>query len=386
MTGPAPRPAVRTTTSTTHRAIVRHATGIRVRHLPTPEPAAGELLIAPEIAGLCGTDLQMLRGLRDDPAPVIGHEGTARIVSAGQDLGAQFTPGTRVVVNPTHPEDPSFLLGHNVDGLLQERVLLPASALTGGLVLPIGDGIQPELASLLEPLAVVRYSLGILHSFTPRTLVVVGDGIIGHLAVRAARRWLGPGVQTVLVHHTATGKAWSAAQPHGPDVRLDAGEPAPCGEGPAAAIVATPRDATVQALDYLLGLAKPGLAIDLVGGLPPGAGTPLLPGADLVDIRAANCGGLPRRPEVAKLSDHHGRDIHLLGHRGVSNTHLREAEAELRRDPERYRELVTHTCDLDEAAHVMNHLARTRDRTIEGTRLVKMAVHVESTSSNTKDV
>jgi threonine dehydrogenase-like Zn-dependent dehydrogenase len=362
-----------------HRAAVRVDGTVRVVARPTPRPGPGELVIATEVAGLCGTDIQMLRGLRDDPAPVIGHEGLARVSAAGAGTAPELAPGTLVAVNPTHPDDPSFLLGHTVDGLLQERTLLPVTAVDGGLVLPLPDATDVGLAPLLEPLATVRYALAELAAGGPRTLLVIGDGTVGHLAVRAAHRWLGPAVRTVLVHHTRAGRAFSEASRHRADLVLDHAEVASLqpGPGPVAVLVATPRDATVAALESALALAGAAeLTIDLVGGLPPDAATPLLPGADLAALRAANCGGRPDPAVVTPVTTVDGHRVRILGHRGVANRHLLDAAAELRRDPQRYRRLVTHVTDLDGAARVMRALSGSRERIVEGRRLVKLAVRI----------
>lgn len=372
--GPAPVPV--------HRAIVREGGSVRVRRRPTLAPAAGELSIAPLVAGLCGTDLQMLRGLRDDPAPVIGHEGIARVVAAGQGVDDALAPGTLVVVNPTHPTDPSFLLGHNVDGLLQERTLIPATAVRGGQVIALPEAPEPDLAALLEPLATVRYALSVLATARPRTLVVLGDGTVGHLAVRAARRWLGDGVRTVLVHHTRQGGEWSARSRIRADVlltqdRAGAGALADAfADGPVAVLLATPRDATLACLETALRAARGAVTIDLLGGLPPGAGTGLLPGVDLTAVRAANCAGLPDPAETVFVRSTTGVPVRLFGHRGVGNTHLLASAAELCRAPGQYRDLVTHTVDLAEAAAIMGRLALGRDRTVAGRRLIKLAVRI----------
>jgi threonine dehydrogenase-like Zn-dependent dehydrogenase len=356
-----------------HRAIVRAGGTVSVATRPTPAPGTGELSVATLCAGLCGTDIQILRGLRDDPAPVIGHEGIARVVAVGDDAPAWCTPGTLVAVNPTHPTDPGFLLGHNVDGLLQERTLLPAAALTGGMVVPLPAATDVGLAPLLEPLAVVEYALGALSAFAPRTLLVLGDGTIGHLAVRAARRKLGEDVRVVLVHHTAEGRLFSRSLPHHADLLLTTAELAAARPaGPVAALLATPRDATVAALEAVLAVAGPDLVVDIVGGLPHGARTAALPGLDLASVRAANCGGLPDPPRITTT----GRGVRLFGHRGVANHHLLTAAAELARAPGHYRDLITHETDLAGAARVMRRLAGSRNRVIDGRRLVKCAVRI----------
>ncbi|WP_158104591.1 ROK family protein [Amycolatopsis kentuckyensis] len=361
---------------TTHRAVVRAGGSVSVRPRATSEPGPGELVVATEYAGLCGTDIQMLRGLRDDPAPVIGHEGIATVVAAGAGVPAEFAVGTLVAVNPTHPADPGFLLGHNVDGLLQERTLLPASAVDGGLVLPLPADTDRTLGPLLEPLAVVRYALGELRAFAPRTLIVYGDGVIGHLAVRAARRTLGSATRVVLVHHTQAGLAFSEAAPYRADVLCTRVDRAHLGPGAVGALLATPRDATVSALEAVLSLGAGELAVDIVGGLPPAATTPLLPGVDLTAARAANCGGLPDPARVVTTEPAVGHRVHVFGHRGVAARHLLDAAGELAAVPERYRDLITHETDLEGAARVMRTLSGSRERMIDGRRLVKLSVRI----------
>jgi D-arabinose 1-dehydrogenase-like Zn-dependent alcohol dehydrogenase len=363
-----------------HRALVREDGQVRLSRRPTPVPSAGELLVTTPVAGLCGTDIQMLRGLRDDPAPVIGHEGVARVVAAGPGVAGSLAPGTRVVVNPTHQDDPSFLLGHNVDGLLQEFTLIPATAVRDGLVVPLEQVPEAELGTLVEPLAAVRYALGLLAAARPRTLVVYGDGTIGQLAVRAARGVFGPDVRVLLVHHTPEGREWSRLHPvPGTETAggtADGTAPAgpPLGDQPTAALLATPRDGTLDALTAALRLGGGDLTVDLFGGLPPGATHDLLPGVDLPAVRAANQAGHPVPAVFTEATTTEGRRVRLTGHRGVDNGHLLSAAAELCRAPALYRDLVTHVVEPAEAVRVMNGLATDRRRNVDGSRLVKLAV------------
>lgn len=168
----------------THRALVRRApdrrgrTLVDVARVPTPALADGDLLVAPVIAGVCGTDWQILRGDRSDPAATPGHEGVARVIAGD---GA-FAAGDLVTVNPTHPTDPGFLLGHNVPGFWSERTLVPASAVAAGLVLPVAPSLPDPapVGALAEPLASAMYGLEIALSIArPRSLVVWGTASWG---------------------------------------------------------------------------------------------------------------------------------------------------------------------------------------------------------------
>ncbi|BCH57140.1 hypothetical protein RvVAR031_pl04710 (plasmid) [Agrobacterium vitis] len=98
-------------------------------------------------------------------------------------------------------------------------------------------------------------------------------------------------------------------------------------------------------------------------------------------IRAANCAGAPNPPLRFSLSTITGKTVSLMGHRGVANRHLKGAVAELAEFPSRYQELITHVATLDEAATIMQQLATSRDRIVNGRRLIKLAVQIEPKQS-----
>lgn len=367
-----------------HRVIAHRDGAIGVESRPTAVPGPGELLLAPTTVGLCGTDIQILRGLRHDPATVLGHEGIATVVATGEGVDPDLAPPTTVVVNPTHPSDPTFLLGHNVDGLWAQRTLLPRRAVEAGLVVPLDLGGDDMLSALLEPLASVLYGLDMLETRDLDTVVVWGDGTVGHLAVRTARRrW--PDATIVHVHHSAAGVDWSETHDTPADLVLQArGSSAAalraflrahCGEN-VAAVLATPRDATLAAFDLLTRSVPARLSVDLHAGLPSGPLPTVAGEVDLADIRAANAGGTPREPHTRTLSRPAMAPMRISGHRGVSNAHLRRAAAALVTGRGTYAPLVTHRCDLADAVDIMRHLAISPERTVHGRRLIKLAVGV----------
>jgi hypothetical protein len=365
----------------THLALVRGADGgIAVRQRPTPRPGPGELLLAPLVAGICGTDLQILAGLRADPAPVLGHEGIARVMAAGPGTDGP-SPGAVVVVNPTHPHDASFLLGHNVDGLWAERTLIPASAVTGGLVFSLPAYPSGVLSALIEPLASVLYSYDIHGEVVgpaPRTLVIWGDGIIGHLAARCWRR-RHPETAIMQIHHTDLGLRWSNR--HGSaDIALrhdDPGLPRTLSRvaGPVVGLLATPRTGTVPALRVLDANVRAELFVDVHGGLAPGPVTTNAGALDVARIRAYNCGGEPNPPRAAQFPRPLAAPLTVFGHRGVANAHLAAAAAELGADPEGYGPLVTHATDLTTSAELLTAILR-GERVFRGERVIKAAITI----------
>ncbi|MFD4656447.1 alcohol dehydrogenase catalytic domain-containing protein [Kitasatospora sp. NPDC058444] len=355
----------------THRAIVRHGTTCHIEEVPTPDPGEGELLLAPEHVSLCGTDIQILRGDRDDPSPVVGHEGAARVVAVGPGADG-FAPGDRVVVNPTHPGDPSFLLGHNVPGLFQQRVLIGASAVRGGLVSHLPEDLPAARATLVEPYAVVRYALSCLATSAPDTLVVHGDGLTGNLAALLAPRFLFPTVRVVVVHRSEAGLRWTREHvPHAVGI-LDTDPLDRYATGAVALLVTTHRGGTVRAVEAALGsLGERLVAVHPLGGVPPRAATPLLPGVDLDGVRRANTGG--SWPPATTTFTRPGLSLTLSGNRGVTSPQLVAAAEALRTDGTAD-PLLTHVLELEPGVRHLNRIIGDRTRTVDGELVVRLVI------------
>ncbi len=355
-----------------HRALVRRApdsagrTLVDVASVPTPDLTRGDLLVAPVVAGICGTDWQILRGDRPDPAAILGHEGLARIV-AGK--GA-FAVGDLVTVNPTHPSDPGFLLGHNVPGLWSERTVVPASAVAAGLVLPVTETLpDPTLVgALAEPLASAMYGLEVASSVTvPKSLVVWGDGIVGRLASVLWARAL-PGLRVLRVSRSGAADPDLAGQLH--DL-----------PGPIAAVLVTPRSGTAAALVHLDRHIDTELLVDVHGGIDARP-LPLRCGSvDVAEVRAGNCGGEPHTPVHVTLPRPGGAPIHIVGHRGVAGRHLRAAIDLLATAPADFAPVLTHVVDLDGAAGLINDVLSRGTRDHGGRRVLKAAVRFDGAAS-----
>ncbi|WP_128376297.1 L-idonate 5-dehydrogenase [Streptomyces cavernae] len=190
------------------KAVVVHGAGdVRIDERPRPQPARGEVLIAMEWGGICGSDVAYFRHGASGTASlahplVLGHEVAGRIAAVGPGVTG-LAEGQPVTVHPAE------LVG---DGILPERIagrtnLYPriryfgSAAFTphtdGGFseyrtvraaqVRPLPDGVSTELGALAEPLAVALHAVGRVPELRGRTVLVNGAGPIGSLVVAAAR-------------------------------------------------------------------------------------------------------------------------------------------------------------------------------------------------------
>lgn len=353
--------------------MVREGGQVQWRRVATP-PLHQGIRVAPWVSGVCGTDLQILRGERSDPAPILGHEGIVRVMSAASAGGHQLTPGQLAVINPTHPAQPALLLGHTVDGLLQERACIPYPYLEDGLIEPVTAQLHPSLAALIEPLAAVLYACQIMRPHVQRgPLLIYGSGTIGHLAAMLAPSHL-PGIdQVVLVHRTAAYRDWSARTFPGlcdHQVIGESGATRPA----SAALMATPRTATLACLDEAIARLMPDGIINLLGGLPTEARSNHLPQLALAPIRGENCGGQPTEGHVTRATTRHGHPLRLTGQRGVSSRHLQQAIALLATPDHPFASLVTWVSSPSLLAQCLNDYLISGERTHEGRRFIKLAV------------
>jgi len=371
---------MRNSLTATYKAMIRHPDGVRLEQRSIPKIGVSELLLMPLVAGLCGTDIQILRGERDEKAAVIGHEGIAQIVQVGIDCPSELTPGRFVLINPTHRTRTDFLLGHEYDGLFQEYVHLPAPVVTDGLVVPLDDVFDLEIAPLIEPLAAVLYAFQLLQpQARGGAMMIYGDGIIGHLAILLARIRFGSTLPIIFIHHTEEGLAWSKAQHIHGDVDLLFSELCHAQmPTPHSILLATPRTATLNCLSHAINCVAPQGRIDMLGGLPNDAHLASLPFVNLIALRAANCAGFPSDGVLTPVTTKENKLFFLFGQRGVSNHHLLDAVKELNLHHLQYKKLISHTLNLRDATLFMHQLSRNGLRKINGQRVMKLSIHIHT--------
>jgi threonine dehydrogenase-like Zn-dependent dehydrogenase len=194
------------------RAAVTEAVGsVTVIDRDEPRaPARGQVLLAPEAVGICGSDYHFFLGELSDEAGgsqfprVLGHEVGARIVATGEGCRDELTPGQLVSVWPLiacghcypcsvgRPNtcDNFELIGIHLDGGLQQRLTLPQEQ-----VFPVNVGTA-SVASLVEPLSVAVQAVRRAKIKTDERAVVLGAGPIGQCISIVAQHY---GAQVLLI-------------------------------------------------------------------------------------------------------------------------------------------------------------------------------------------
>ena len=160
-----------------------------VEDYPDPQPPPGEARIRLVLAGLCNTDLEIVRGYADFQG-VLGHEFVG-LVDQAEDASLV---GRRVVgeINapcgvcptcqagrPTHCPDRTALGIRGRDGVLAETFCLPATNLH-----LVPDGIPDEATAFVEPLAAACEVLEQVHIHPSDRVAVLGDGKLGLLVAQ----------------------------------------------------------------------------------------------------------------------------------------------------------------------------------------------------------
>ncbi len=180
-------------------ALVWEAPGtMNMRQWSDPQPAAGEVLIDVAYAGICGSDLGGYLGhnaLRVPPL-VMGHEFSGVVVALGEGVGRQIEIGQKVTCNPmlacgecrfcrsdmAHLCTSRKLIGAHRPGAFAERVAAPQEA-----VYALPDSINLRAAAIVEPVAVAMRISRLAGDVSGETVLVIGAGPIGLLALQAIR-------------------------------------------------------------------------------------------------------------------------------------------------------------------------------------------------------
>lgn len=183
------------------KAVMLHALNqVALAEVPTPSPAADQLLVRTAAATICTSDLQDIAHNPFGAAlPLtMGHEGAGTVVAAGESVTG-FAPGDRVATHPVHPcgqcdacrGGAAHLcrnMGHfglNMPGTFAEYYLVRQDRARR-----LPDHVPFDAAALFEPVCVCLQALAQARLSAGDRLLIVGDGpfglIMAHLAQEMA--------------------------------------------------------------------------------------------------------------------------------------------------------------------------------------------------------
>jgi 2-desacetyl-2-hydroxyethyl bacteriochlorophyllide A dehydrogenase len=180
---------------------------------PIPTFGPGEVLIAVQACGICGTDVHIFRGEYMGHYPVTpGHEFAGVVKAVGEDV-TRFQPGDHVAVEPNiacgncynclHNRQNFCLnwdaIGVTLPGGMAEYVVAPEKAM-----FDMGT-LSFDLGAFVEPLSCVIHGVQKARVRLADKVVILGAGPIGQLLLQTVRLQ-GAAEVTVVERNTARGE------------------------------------------------------------------------------------------------------------------------------------------------------------------------------------
>lgn len=166
------------------------------REVDKPTPGPDDLLVRVEACGVCGTDRHLFHGEFPSRPPVtLGHEFSGIIEATGSHVSG-FAVGDRITGDPniacgrcSHCVNGRVNLCRNLqaigihrDGGFADYVLVPQKQ---AFLLPAN--LDPMHGAFCEPLACCLHGIDLAGIQAGSSVVVLGGGVIGLLAVQLAR-------------------------------------------------------------------------------------------------------------------------------------------------------------------------------------------------------
>lgn len=157
-----------------------------------PEPKPGEILVKVRLAGICGTDLEMIQGYASYTG-VLGHEFVGQVVKSenkdliGKRVVGEINAGCGKCQMCTtglerHCPERTVLGIYKRDGAFAQYLSLPEKNLH---VIP--DSISDEQAVFVEPLAAAFEIEEQLKIDANSNIAILGDGRLAQLITRVLR-------------------------------------------------------------------------------------------------------------------------------------------------------------------------------------------------------
>ena len=169
------------------RAIVLEKAGIRLDTArPDPAPGPGEVLVRVARAGICETDLQLIRGYKDFTG-VLGHEFVGVALSGalegrrvvGEINCSCWSCDTCLAGRPGHCSKRTVLGIHEHDGAFADLIAVPQRNLHA-----VPDAIDDDAAVFVEPVAAAFQIPAQIEIGREARVLVLGDGRLGNLSAQ----------------------------------------------------------------------------------------------------------------------------------------------------------------------------------------------------------
>lgn len=183
---------------------------IRIDEVPAPSGPLGDtqVLIAPIVCGICGTDLheyiagpivtpKVANALTGATLPqILGHEFSARVLSVGRSV-RNTKPGDRVSIQPLIAPPDDYYVRRGLTHLSERLGVVGLSYAWGGMgeravvdaanVYAVPDSLSDLQAAMIEPGAVALYAVDRGRVRAGSSVLVCGAGPIGALVLLAAK-------------------------------------------------------------------------------------------------------------------------------------------------------------------------------------------------------
>jgi threonine dehydrogenase-like Zn-dependent dehydrogenase len=219
------------------RAVVCQHANLQVTDLPEPVPQKGQVRLEVVRCGICGSDLHARTGMDDwaqmatrtgyerfgrSSEPIVfGHEFSGRVAEHGPGCRRDVAEGTPVVAFPllrSAGAVDGVGLSRHAPGAYAEQLLVQES-----LMLPVPNGLDPELAALTEPMAVAWHAVRRSEIGRRDLAIVIGCGPIGLGVILMLKA---KGVRTVVASDFSPGRR-ALAGACGADVVVDPAQTSP---------------------------------------------------------------------------------------------------------------------------------------------------------------
>jgi L-iditol 2-dehydrogenase len=323
---------------------------LALENVPDPDCPPGGALIKIEACSVCGTDVKMLEhGHKDLRYPrILGHEIVGRVVELDTTV-EDVAIGDRVQVWPgiscgscrpcqrgnDNQCQSQGILGFNQDGGYAEYVALPPGNIRHGGLNHVGDGDDPVMLSLAEPLACCLNGQILTRVSEKDRVLILGGGPVGAIHAILAKYL---GAESVIVAEKMPNRV-KTLKGHVDRV-----------------IDTTSEDVAKAVMDE-----TDGMGVDVI--LPA---TPEMRVDDVMLQMLAPNGRLcvfsgPRKGEYEapiNVRSMHYRELTMVGAYGCSSSHDRDAVRLIRSGKIDLSWIVTKRCHLNDVQGAIDHISK----------------------------